>query len=75
MKWLFDRFSEPSSWGGLGAITFGAGELFKIGEAPAVVGVIGQAAEQVVATGNPMAGFLALGFGVLGVIFGEKGRR
>lgn len=75
MEWLLSRFREPSSWGGLGAITFGLGELFKINEAPQVVGVIGQAAEQAVATGNPIAGFLALGFGILGVIFGEKGRR
>ncbi len=75
MEWLFSRFSEPSSWGGLGAMTFGLGELFKINEAPQVVAVIGQAAEQVAVTGSPVAGFMALGFGLLGVFFSEKGVR
>ncbi len=75
MEWLFSRFSEPSSWGGLGAITLGLGEILQVNEAPAVVGVIGQAAEQVAATGSPVAGGIALVLGLLGIFLGEKGRR
>lgn len=68
--WLKGRFSEPSSYGGLAALMYGAGEIFKINEAPAVVGAIGAAGEAA-AGGNWLGGLVAL-LGGVALAVGEK---
>ena len=71
LSWIQRRFSEPSSYGGLAALMYGAGELFKIEEAPAVVGAIGAAGEAAATSGSWLHGLIALAGGVA-LAVGEK---
>lgn len=70
-NWIKGRFAEPSSYGGLAALVYGAGELFKVDEAPAVVAAIGQAGEAAATSGNWLHGLIALAGGVA-IALGEK---
>lgn len=75
MGWFWKRFSEPSTYAGLGVTTLGLGELFKINEAPAVGEVLSQGAQAVAAGASPMMAGILIISGILGVFFGEKGKR
>lgn len=73
MDKLMDRLKEPSSWGGLAAVTLGIGEIAKINEAPEIAGAMEKAGEAVASGGSPWTGLVALGAGLLSVFTGEKG--
>lgn len=64
MDWLLKRLSEPSTWGGLAAVTIGAGQLAKVNEAPAIADAVGQAGQAFVA-GDTIGGAAALVFGLV----------
>ncbi len=48
MNWFSKRATEASTWGGLGMLVYGLGDIFKIREAPA-------AADAVASAGNVVA--------------------
>lgn len=70
--WLKKRFSEPSSWGGVAAVVYGAGVLGKIDEAPQIAEAVGSAG-QVIATGDYATGLGMMAAGILGAFMKEKG--
>lgn len=72
------KFSEPSTYGGLAAITYGVGEVLKINEAAEIAHALEGAGQAIAASpdGNGlMIGITSIVFGILGVFFGEKGKR
>jgi len=71
MEYLRKRLTEGSTWGGLGLIALGVGEVFQIREAPQIAEVIGQAGEQVVA-GDWIAGAIVLVTGVVAAFIRDK---
>ena len=64
MDWFLKRIREPSTWGGLAAVTIGAGQLAKVNEAPAVAEAVGQAGQAFV-NGDTLGGAAALVFGLV----------
>jgi len=69
-----DRFKEPTTMLGLGAIIYGLGEIFKINEAPMIADSITQAAEPI-ANGDYNGGIALLLSGILGMFMREKSDR
>lgn len=69
-----DRFKEPSTYAGLALATAGAGQVFKINEAPQVAELIGQAGQTAVAGDWVGAGVMGL-LGLLSIFMREKGGR
>lgn len=74
MQYLLNRLIEPSSWGGVGLLVLGLGEVLKFDEAPQIAGAINQAGEVVAQTGDPVTGFGALAMGLLAVLMNERAR-
>lgn len=72
MEWLQKRAKEPSTYGGLAALTFGLGQIFKINEAPQIADAIGQAAPAF-STGDYATGGAVVLFGALAAFMKEKG--
>lgn len=72
MNYLAKRLTEGSTWGGLGLITFGLGNLFQINEAPAIAEAVGQGGQVIVETGNWQTGLLTILFGVVGAFIKDK---
>lgn len=70
---VLDRLKEPSSSAGIIGLVLGAGQLFKINEAEAVAGVVGDVAAGLEA--GPIAGLLALIAGIFAIVRGEKGKK
>ena len=52
MNWFNKRANEASTWGGLGMLALGLGDIFKVAEAPAVAEAAGQGAQVVSAGGS-----------------------
>ena len=75
MNWFTKRASEPSSWGGLGLLVAGLGEIFKINEAPVIVQAAGQIAEQVATVGFSWPGLAMAGLGILATFLGDPGTK
>lgn len=71
MDWLTKRAAEPSTYGGLAALTFGVGQIFKINEAPQIAETIGQAAPSL-SSGDYATGGAMILFGILGAFMKEK---
>lgn len=75
MNYLMKRLREPSTWGGLAALTYGVGEVAKINEAGEVGRVVEQIGGAVAGGADPVtAGVMLLG-GLFSVFMGEKGGR
>ena len=74
MSWLLNRFVEPSSWGGLGLITMGLGNLFRVNEAAPIAEAIGQGGAMVVQTGDPITGLIAAAVGLMSFFLQERTR-
>jgi len=74
-EWLKNRAREASTYGGLGLITLGLGDLFRINEAPAIADGLNQVAGLVAQTGGlNLYGVALTALGVLGTILKEKGQ-
>lgn len=71
MDWLKKRAAEPSTYGGLAALTLGLGQLLKINEAPLIADSIGQAAPSLT-SGDYATGGAMIFFGLLGAFLGER---
>ncbi|WP_299394652.1 hypothetical protein [Pelagibius sp.] len=71
--YLRKRLKEPSTYLGLGALTLGAGELFKIKEAGDIAGAIGAAGEAVTqgGEGGLVTGLALLVSGIAGAFLKE----
>lgn len=74
MHKIMERLREPSSYAGLGLLTLGLGELFKVNEAPAIADAINAAGQAVATTGDPLTAAVALAGGILSLIMGERRR-
>ena len=73
MKWLRNRLSEPSTYGGLPVLIVGLLTMLDVPQAEQVGGVVTTAATDLIA-GNPVgAGFALLG-GLLAIFLPEKHR-
>ncbi len=73
--WLKNRAREASTYGGLGLVMLGLGDLFKIKEAPAIADGLNQVAGMVAKTGGlNLYGVALTALGVLGAIIKEKGQ-
>lgn len=72
-----DRFSEPSTYAGLAAVTYGLGEVFKIREADAVAQAIEGAGQAIAVSPDSQGitiGLLGLIGGLVSMFMGEKKR-
>lgn len=72
MRKLLKRFSEPSTWAGLAALTIGAGQIGKINEAPEVAAMINNAGDAL-ASGSGLNGIITLLAGLVAMFMREKG--
>jgi len=72
MNFFFKRLREGSTWGGLGLITYGLGNIFQIDQAPAIAQAVGQTGEAVVSTGDWKTGILTLITGVAAAFIVDK---
>ena len=64
MNYIAKRFTEGSTYAGLGAVLFGLGEMFKINEAAELAQAAGQAGQVVAQGGGWLGGLVALAGGV-----------
>ena len=71
MNWFSKRGKEASTWGGLGMILYGLGEVFKISEAPAVAEAVAQGG-QAMASGTPWEALIPIGAGAIMTIMKDK---
>lgn len=67
-----DRLKEPSSYAGLAAILYGAGQIFKDDNLPVVADAVNSAGQTMAASGSTSAAIGALVMGVLALFVGEK---
>jgi len=72
-KSFLARLQEPSTYAGIAAIAYGAGEVFKIKEAAQVADAIGGAGQAVASGADPItAAIVGIG-GLLSVFLRERG--
>lgn len=67
MNHILERAKEPSSWGGLGAIILGLGQVLQWNEAQPIADAVSGAADVTLATGDPIIGLAALLAGVVAI--------
>ena len=72
MQYLMKRLTEGSTWGGLGLLAYGFGELFKIKEAPDLAQAVGQGGQVIVDTGDWKTGALVILSGVIAAFIKDK---
>jgi|GEM_PF-7106641 len=69
---LNDRLKEPSSYAGLAAILYGAGEIFKDDHLPVMAEAINTVGQTMTTTGSTHATIGALIMGIMALIVSEK---
>ena len=69
---LLKRLTEPSTWAGVAALAYGAGQVGQINEAAQVAEVAGHAAEVAAGGGGWLGAVIAFGAG-LGAMFMPEG--
>lgn len=72
MNKITERAAEPSTWGGIGALIYGLGEVFKINEVAQLAEAAGQAA-QAAQSGSWVNAVTAFGIGALMAFMPERG--
>ncbi len=74
LEWIKHRAREASTYAGLGLVTLGLGDIFRIKEAPAIADGLNQVAGVVSQGGGlNVYGLVLTALGVLGAIIKEKG--
>lgn len=75
MDWLLKRSKEASTYGGIGLLALGLGEIFKIKEAPAVADAVTAGGTAFAESGNWINGLIIGGLGLLSAFKsdGDKG--